>query len=529
MADEIIPLKVVVDGVEKEIKSLKDLKQARKDLTNEYIQGDEKAAASLAKLQDKLEDLQDAAKSVKGSGIESASSSFALLGDSVKNLDFDKFKTSLKGLKSALASTGILLLVQGVMYLIENFDELSKGSGLLAKALRVVGDILGGIKDAFLSVTDAIGLTNTALDEQGEAIAKNAEKFKEALAAQTAAYDRQIMVAKAAGENTVALEKAKQQAIIDTNVLIAKQIEAFVRAGGELDDEKRKLLSASLEAIKNAKAQERVIELNDYKQKQDNYKKHLDELAKIKSERDKRAAADFADALKAEDEYQQEFGRAVDEREKERLTQANEGRKLIAEQEKAARDQAVKEAQDSADKSKEEALANAQAIADGKVTIERGAFEAARGLSDLFFSSQLKGAEGNSKRQLEIQKKQFNVNKAFQIAQATIDGFRAVTTNIAAYPQPFGAIAGVLAGVIAAVNIAKIAGTKFDGGSASSGGAIDVSVPNIPAPPRLEPSGNAPPPPQGERAAAPLVAQVVETQITSTVNNVEQIKRQSVF
>ena len=42
-------------------------------------------------------------------------------------------------------------------------------------------------------------------------------------------------------------EQAKQQAIIDTNVQVVKQIEAFVRAGGVLDEEKQKLLTASLE------------------------------------------------------------------------------------------------------------------------------------------------------------------------------------------------------------------------------------------------------------------------------------------
>ena len=48
-------------------------------------------------------------------------------------------------MKTAMAAVGIGLIVQLVQYLIENFDELSKGSNGVAKALRFVGDIIGEI------------------------------------------------------------------------------------------------------------------------------------------------------------------------------------------------------------------------------------------------------------------------------------------------------------------------------------------------------------------------------------------------
>ena len=71
MAEETtIALKVEIGGSERAINSLKDLKAARKELTNAFIQGDQAAAKQLAILEDKMEDLKDASKSVKGEGIE---------------------------------------------------------------------------------------------------------------------------------------------------------------------------------------------------------------------------------------------------------------------------------------------------------------------------------------------------------------------------------------------------------------------------------------------------------------------------
>jgi len=186
----------------------------------------------------------------------------AKIGEGLKNLDFDKVKVGLTAIKSALAATGVMLLVRGVMYLVENFDKLSQGSGILAKALRFVGDVIGTVKDALYAVTDAIGLTNSELDKQGEAIKSYADKTTEALQQQTKEFDNQIKVARAAGQSTIELEKAKQEAIVETNKKIVEQIIAFVRAGGELDDEKKKQLTELQEKVlrmlKEGKTQEEI-------------------------------------------------------------------------------------------------------------------------------------------------------------------------------------------------------------------------------------------------------------------------------
>ena len=270
---ETVALSVEIGGTERSIKSLQDLKTARKDLQNEMLQGNTNAAKSLAQLEDKFEDLKDATKSVKGDGIEPLRNSFGMFKDGIMNFDMGKIGTAFKGLGAAMKAVPIFLLVEGITYLITNFKELSEGTGILAKVLQPVGELIGWITDGLYALTDAIGLTNTTLDKMGEDTVKNAEASKEAISQQNAEYDRQIKVAKAAGESTVELEKAKQQAIIDTNIQIVKQIEAFVRAGGVLDAEKKKLLTASLESIKNAVSDQEVIDnAAILKKKEDNQK-----------------------------------------------------------------------------------------------------------------------------------------------------------------------------------------------------------------------------------------------------------------
>ena len=150
--NQTVAFSIKIDGVEREINSLKDLKQAKKDATDAFLRGDKDAAKAIADLKDKTEDLTDATQTLKGSGVEKLNGSFAQLSDGFKNFDTEKIKTGFKGIGSAMAAIPILLIVEGFKYLIENFDSLSQGNGILAKTLRVVGESLNGVKEALYSV-----------------------------------------------------------------------------------------------------------------------------------------------------------------------------------------------------------------------------------------------------------------------------------------------------------------------------------------------------------------------------------------
>lgn len=157
MADNKTVIELEVKGTKQATNSLKNLKRELKEAQAAALNGDGNAAKRVAELKDKLDDLNDSTKTLKGSGVERISSSFGLLGEGLKNFDFGAIKTGFSGIGAAMKAVPIFLLVEGITYLITNFDNLTKGSGPLARALKAVGDVIGGVINF---VTDLIGLTS---------------------------------------------------------------------------------------------------------------------------------------------------------------------------------------------------------------------------------------------------------------------------------------------------------------------------------------------------------------------------------
>lgn len=534
MAEETtVALKIVIDGQERAVNNLKELKQARKDATDAFLKGDKDAAKSLAQLTDKMEDLKDASKSVKGEGLEPLRSSFRLFGEGMKDLDFGKLGQAFKGLGLAMKAVPIFLLVEGITYLITNFKELTEGTGILATVLKPLGDLFNWLKDGLYALTDAIGLTNSELDKMGESVKTNAEKSKEAIAQQNAEYDRQIAVAKAAGKSTIELEQAKQQAIIDTNVQIVKQIEAFVRAGGVLDEEKQKLLTASLEGIKNARTQQAVVEITHNKELIDKYKEHLAEKQKADSLRFEQKKSDN----QAEIDMQTEMLATMDALNEEQA-QKDRDRQAALDAEKLnmslwhfETEQTQKEKLDKIDEenaAKEKARRQDQF--NTQMDLAQKSTQTLMAFSDLYFSHQLRQAKGNAEREREIKKKQFNMNKAFGITTAVIDGVRSVQAALTQTP-PLSYVLAALNAALAIANVAKIASAKFDdGGSSASGGGADIggsvsgaSAPAIPQPnnqvTKLDEEGNL-----QKAKEKPLVANVSITEVTDKSKRINTIE-----
>jgi hypothetical protein len=135
MATEKIGIEVEVKGAEKSISSFKDLKtaiKAAKDeqiaMTSKFGEGSieaTKAGKKLAELKDKVEDLNDSTKSLKGSGVEKLTSSFRLLGEGIGTFDFDKIKTGFKGVGAAMSAIPIFLIIEGLKLLYDNFDKIT--------------------------------------------------------------------------------------------------------------------------------------------------------------------------------------------------------------------------------------------------------------------------------------------------------------------------------------------------------------------------------------------------------------------
>lgn len=536
-----IVVETEITGTAKVSQSLADLKKELKAAQSAALNGDGVAAKRVAELRDKMDDLKDSVKTLQGSGVEKAQSSFRLLGDGLKNFDFDKIKIGFKGIGTAMAAIPVFLIAEGISYLVENWKELSEGTGVVAKVLQSVTWVFTKLKEEIYAVTDALGWTNSQLEKQGEAIKTNADKAKEALEGQNAEYDRQIRVAKAAGKSTIELEQAKQQAIIDTNLAVARQIEAFVRAGGEFDDEKRKLLTASLEAIKNAKVTEYELEQNQTKQLKEEYKKRSDEKKKA-NEQIAKDADDLFKQLSAQQDADDK--KELERREKEKADRAKHLEDLKALQLKADQEQVALQVEqwNAEEKLAKDRLALKEKEEQDKLMITQQALNSSLALSDLVFTLRLNQTKKGSAEELKVRKQQFQVEKAFKVAQIVMDGIQGAMKAYAMnpLPSPIGIISASLQGVAAAAAAVKVAATKFDAGSSGSadtgGGGLSLSS-------NVGGSGNAPtmtnaPTVQpftkldesGRNQSMPTVkAYVVESEMTDSQKRVGRLAEQASF
>jgi hypothetical protein len=625
-----IGFKLEINGVEKSISSIKDLKGAIKDLqdvaensdigSEQYKQAIEdleklndqlkevtqtekqaaKAAEDLAKSQEeaaketgdlrkqfeKLEDelfmlagqgkenteefrklsieaatlnkrIDAVNQTLGGSSTERAEMGYAKLQESFKKLDFKGISQGFSILKTAIAATGVMLLVQGVTYLYENFDKLSQGSGGLAKALRFVGDIITDIlkvgEQMLNWITDTIGLTNQ-LERDMESMSKAAidgfTKSKEALGEQTAEMDRNIKVAKAMGKNTVEMEIEKQKAIIETNKQYLLQLQQMSKTRA-ITEEERKLVKEAAKSIKDANAEIQIIEANSKKEKDEKEK-----AANEKRKADRQKAND--EALKAQQEGADRLWEewlAEQKREEEYIKKRAEEERIILEEADAFQRQVLQEQEDdrfqawkNAEELREKEKLGWKTLEQEKYNIALGGLQAVQNLSDMYFLFKSKNLKKGSKEEEEAARKAFEVNKALQLSTAVVSGFQAVqnayTTGLASpimavFPG-YATLQAVIAGIASAANIAKIASSKFSPSASGDmgGGGAPANAP-IPAPPTVNnPNANV----EGTRFdqegnkinnnQQPMIqvnATVGVDEITAKSNRVQVLENQSKF
>jgi hypothetical protein len=172
------------------------------------------------------------------------------------------------------------------------------------------------------------------------------------------------------------------------------------------------------------------------------------------------------------------------------------------------------------DKYREKEKAEEQKLQAQKIEAVQGGLNAISSLAEAF--------AGSSK---ESQKKAFKVQKAVNIANATIDTYKSATSAFASAGNPIlGAVFASIAVAAGLANVKKIASTTFEGGGAGGGGGSSApSVPTMNPQTSMYSSGNdqannLSSTNNGMQNQPTIKAVVVESEITASQNKMNKIK-----
>lgn len=545
----------------KAVTSLKGLQQEYKRLKVALSEASNpqdfsRLSKELNDVEGQIGDINDAASLATGSGIEQLNKGIGLVGEGFRNFDFEKIKIGLKGIGNAMSAVVPLLLVEGIVMLVQNFD----------KVVEVVKDLTGTWsteEKAVKSATKAYDAQKKAtsalvveydneikiLEAQGASEAKILDAKKKKIAAQIQELKASIAIQDAT-INEIKANDDLSESLGSVNAWIqrklgnekaAEQFEAIVQFEKlERVKEEQAKKDEALRAISSLEADLVVLQINNDKKVVESAKKTAEEKKKIaeQSAKDIEAINQAAfDAQQARDKADVDSRMAAanqaisdfeaEEKRKTELEEFEQQRRL--EKDKAHREQ--KKKLDELD-------------AKAKKELEVQSFNAAKNLSDAIFAIQIGNAQKGSAEETKLKKQQFNINKAFAITQATIDGVRAVQTVIATYPTPISIPIAIATGVSAAANIAKIAGTKFDGGTSGGGAAGSsptIGSTSLPTPPTINtPTNNTNTQfdSQGNNLGASNQRQTIditgeifvsETSIREKQNRADKVKAQTTF
>jgi len=306
MANEIeIPLKLSgVQSLKAELRSLKASIAEASDPEQMAA-----LAARAGEVADRIKDANDAVNVfASGSKFEQISNSFGGIKDSLMSLDFEEasqkaqvfskslgslnagdISKSLKGLTSTVTTMGgafiklgmqilanpIFLLVAVITAIVVGIGIFLNKIGVLQKAIDFLMAPINLLIDSFKELTDWLGLTSYAAEENARKMEKANEKaFKSSekrVAAISDSYDIEIAKAKAAGKDTTELELDKSKAVSNAakkRLADARSEYAELKGLSDKDSiERRKALRKRIEEenklIKDGSKERKLIQIAD--------------------------------------------------------------------------------------------------------------------------------------------------------------------------------------------------------------------------------------------------------------------------
>lgn len=536
MAEEI-GFQVNVKGADSLASLKKEFKDLQKELettkfgTAEY----QKTLEKLGAVKDDIGDLRDAIgalnpegkiaafQNVAGKlagGFQAATGAAALFGAKSEELE--------KQLLKVQAATALAQGIQSVVGLSDAFVVLKTAVMATNPVLLIVAASIAAVSAAYVLWKDVIGETAKA----DKALNEELERQKSNQEAITNEINRRLEL-----DKLVASKKSEQLKLeMEAEIKLYSMIRTRQILLGQISDktdEQKKELQELQEKEADSYNKLLILKINIGRALRDEENQRLDELARKEKERQDKLAKQRQERNAKKIEYDKIDADAIS--------------LISAAQEKAAIDEELRlkslaklEAENQAirvanfqeeERLRKEKEAAEKIQAEAKLQAENNFFNAAQGLSTAFFQTQLMMAEGNAKKTDEIRKKQFQAEKAFSVARAIIDGYRAVNAALV-IPPPAGPILAASNALLAAASVAKILSTQYSGGNTASGNiSLPQSSPNATIP---TPTIQAPTNPQ---ATTQLNAQgynvskviVVESDITNTQKRMNRLRVQATY
>ena len=375
---------------------------------------------------------------------------------------------ALKVFRIALLSTGIGAIVVGLGLLIANFDKVKEAVSNAIDSFNNLGPVMKALLLPITAVVEGFKLAKKGLQALGvlesdeekarkeraaaqqkrieaerkaqkEAYDERLKQIQEISKAEQVAFDRSIRLLESQGKNTIRLRKQRLKDSLDE----AKQLL-----------EREKATGGFLVSLYENLVTSRQIAYNDIlKEEREFYKQRRENAKQAEEKREKDAQEAFEEGLQKEIDFFTEnklpFLKA--QADEEVAVEINKYT-LMGE----ALEAQLKKEQEIRERNKDFAV---------QTTLD--------GLSLISDITELFGKKGEKQA-----KKAFQVQKAAQIATATIETYlsaqKAYTSQLIPGDPTSPIRAGIAAGVAVAAgltNVAKIASQQFEGGGSSGGGA----------------------------------------------------------
>lgn len=524
-----------IKGAIDESNALKQLKADLKAAQSAALNGDGAAAKKVAELKDKIDDLKDSTKSLQGSGVEKLNTSIGLLTEGFSNFDADKVKTGFKGIGAAMSAIPIILIIEGIKALIENFDVVVKFAKNMTDSFS---DTERAVKALTLS-TEKDTVANKALISQYDNEIKLLQAKGGSEKELTELKKKKLLVELAELQNSVRLRYAKVQEVIANDDISESLLRASIAAAKkigadklaeqgekELAKQKKERYQEDLTAFRDAATQVSqaktdllVLDIEYNKKQVESAKEKNKEI--LESEKDRQARE--ADIMNAQIDKEEELVKKSIQRQKDADAMLLELEQQLLnnisdlDKQRYIDNVALADAKlldvkrngvfyleaqlELLNAEREQELSNTELTEAQRAEIINKYREEERQLNEKYYSDNLQAASNvtaslgdlsnslfdlkrsnlqkGSEEDKAAAKKQFEVNKAFGITTALIQGAVAVINASASVPYlPVGLAASIAASATTAATVAKISSTKFqyfDGGYTERGNPREES------------------------------------------------------